>query len=127
MEKINSDWLRWPAVVNYQGKNFIHHQANQILMGATLENGKHPSIEVRQEMYTMNNSAPNWIQNSHIKSHWYGFRARPNNQPSPILENLEPGLLLNSGHYRNGVLLAPACAEWIGNQILNPNENSFDK
>jgi glycine oxidase len=25
--------------------------------------------------------------------------------------------LLASGHYRNGVLLAPATAEWISNQI----------
>ena len=33
------------------------------------------------------------------------------------VKELEPGLLINTGHYRNGVLLAPACAEWIGLQI----------
>ena len=34
-----------------------------------------------------------------------------------ILKKLEQGLLINTGHYRNGILLAPACAEWIGDQI----------
>jgi glycine/D-amino acid oxidase-like deaminating enzyme len=33
---------------------------------------------------------------------------------------LEPGLILASGHYRNGVLLAPATAEWVSHQMPNP-------
>jgi len=31
--------------------------------------------------------------------------------------SLEPGLLLTSGHYRNGVLLAPATAAWVLEQL----------
>jgi glycine oxidase len=49
--------------------------------------------------------------------HWHGLRARPSGRPAPLLELLEPGLLLASGHYRNGVLLAPASAHWAGEQI----------
>jgi glycine/D-amino acid oxidase-like deaminating enzyme len=30
-----------------------------------------------------------------------------------VLQEPEPGLLVASGHYRNGVLLAPATAEWL--------------
>ena len=37
----------------------------------------------------------------------------------PLIKELEPGLLINTGHYRNGILLAPACAEWIGIKIEN--------
>ena len=38
-------------------------------------------------------------------------------RPAPLLEHLEPGLLLASGHYRNGVLLMPASAEWIAAEL----------
>jgi len=34
-----------------------------------------------------------------------------------LLDVLEPGLILASGHYRNGVLLAPATADWVCQQI----------
>ena len=68
-------------------------------------------------MQKMNGTAPDWITKASISNQWYGIRARPVNRPAPILEILEPGLILATGHYRNGILLAPASAEWIGNQI----------
>jgi glycine/D-amino acid oxidase-like deaminating enzyme len=34
-----------------------------------------------------------------------------------------PGLLLLSGHYRNGVLLAPATAAWICGRIQGIHES----
>jgi glycine/D-amino acid oxidase-like deaminating enzyme len=43
---------------------------------------------------------------------WSGFRPRPEGRPAPIIGRL-PGyrnVLLATGHYRNGVLLAPATA-----------------
>jgi len=46
---------------------------------------------------------------------WSGLRPRPEGRPAPIVERL-PGygnVLLATGHYRNGVLLAPATAEKI--------------
>ncbi len=51
---------------------------------------------------------------------WYGLRPRPQNRPAPIIEQL-PGyqtILLATGHYRNGVLLAPATAERVRRAIL---------
>ena len=68
-------------------------------------------------MLNMSNFSPEWIKQAKIKKEWYGIRARPLDQPAPILKTLEPGLILNTAHYRNGILLAPACAEWVGNQI----------
>ena len=35
----------------------------------------------------------------------------------PLMEVLEPGLILASGHYRNGVLLTLATAEWVGTAL----------
>ena len=68
-------------------------------------------------MLCINNTAPEWITKAKISHEWRGFRARPSNEPSPLLKELEPGLFINTGHYRNGILLAPSCAEWIGLKI----------
>jgi glycine/D-amino acid oxidase-like deaminating enzyme len=51
---------------------------------------------------------------------WSGLRPRPEGRPAPIVERL-PGyrnVLLATGHYRNGVLLAPATAEKIQQLIV---------
>ncbi len=51
---------------------------------------------------------------------WSGLRPRPEARPAPIIEKL-PGfsnVLLASGHYRNGILLAPATAYAIREMII---------
>ncbi len=52
------------------------------------------------------------LRESEIVRSWSGLRPRPEGRPAPIIELL-PGyrnVVLASGHYRNGVLLAPATA-----------------
>ena len=111
------EYEKWPAVLSTQGFNLIIEKENRILVGATLEPGVTASLNYKKKVHNLNNYAPNWLKDSSIKSSWYGIRAKPINQASPILETLEPGLIINSGHYRNGILLAPACAEWVGIEI----------
>ena len=43
---------------------------------------------------------------------WWGLRPRPEGQSAPIIGKLQgfDNVLLATGHYRNGVLLAPATA-----------------
>ena len=86
-------------------------------MGATIEKGSEPNLLNKKEMLNMNNTAPKWIRKAKIRNEWNGIRARPINEPAPLLKELEPGLLINTGHYRNGILLAPSCAEWIELEI----------
>ncbi|MBW4593988.1 MAG: FAD-binding oxidoreductase [Brasilonema angustatum HA4187-MV1] len=53
---------------------------------------------------------------------WSGLRPRPEGRPAPVIGKL-PGysnILLATGHYRNGVLLAPATAYAIREMII-PN------
>ncbi len=119
LENENTDWKKWPAILNYHSINFMHHSPNHVLIGATIESGNKPNILKKQEMLTMNNSAPKWMRRARISHEWNGVRARPINEPAPLLKELEVGLLINTGHYRNGFLLAPACAEWIGLKIEN--------
>ena len=111
------NWQKWPAILSYQSINFIHHHPNHMLIGATIEKGTYTSSIYKQEMLNMNDNAPTWMTNAVVSHEWNGIRARPINEPSPLLKELEPGLLINTGHYRNGLLLAPACAEWIGLKI----------
>jgi|GEM_PF-73282 len=46
---------------------------------------------------------------------WYGLRPRPEHQPAPIIEKLVgyTNVILATGHYRNGILLAPATAQRV--------------
>ncbi len=43
---------------------------------------------------------------------WSGLRPRPQNRPAPVIEKLPgyPNVIVATGHYRNGVLLAPGTA-----------------
>lgn len=52
---------------------------------------------------------------------WSGLRPRPEARPAPIIEPLTgfSNVLLATGHYRNGVLLAPATAQMI-RQMIKP-------
>ena len=119
LENKTTDWNKWPAILNYQSINFIHHNPYHMILGATIERGTEPSLFHKQKMLDINNNAPEWIIKAKVINQWQGIRARPKNEPAPLLKELEPGLLINTGHYRNGILLAPSCAEWIGVKIDN--------
>ena len=62
---------------------------------------------------------PNWLIKGKISKKWYGIRSRPDGEPSPIMKNLEDGLIICTGFYKNGILLAPACSKWVANEIKN--------
>ena len=61
------------------------------------------------------------LANAEILKTWSGLRPRPQNRPAPIIEPLAgySNVLLATGHYRNGVLLAPATAQAIRDLICN--------
>jgi glycine/D-amino acid oxidase-like deaminating enzyme len=52
---------------------------------------------------------------------WSGLRPRPTSEPAPIVRPLAGyrNVLLATGHYRNGILLAPATAQAIREAILS--------
>lgn len=60
------------------------------------------------------------LKDGEILETWMGLRPRPVGRPAPVVEPLAgyANLLLATGHYRNGVLLAPVTAEMIKTVIL---------
>ena len=116
-------WANWPAVLNSNKKNLIPNGNNHLILGATLEPGTCPNAQALKEMQNLNWNAPNWLQTASVFTSWSGPRGRPKDVPAPILKKLEPGLIIATGHYRNGILLAPASAEWVEKEIRNDKEN----
>ena len=57
---------------------------------------------------------------------WSGLRPRPEGRPAPVIDKLQgfTNVLLATGHYRNGVLLAPATATAIREMILTEDSRS---
>jgi glycine oxidase len=51
---------------------------------------------------------------------WSGLRPRPVNQPAPVIQPLGENVILATGHYRNGVLLAPATAQMVCELLTHP-------
>jgi glycine/D-amino acid oxidase-like deaminating enzyme len=92
-------------------------------VGATVEFPIGDAIEAQPEQLAMIQAkaigyCPALAQAEIVKT-WQGLRPRPVGRPAPIIEHL-PGherVLVATGHYRNGVLLAPATANLIKEMV----------
>jgi len=106
----------WPGAVVHGGINLIPRPdlpgGRRFWLGATLEPGLRAEPARLDTMRELDGVAPDWLGAAQERRRWQGLRCRPLGQPAPLLEEVAPGLLLLSGHYRNGVLLAPASADW---------------
>ncbi len=112
----------WPGVVVWRGINLLPRPdltpgGRRLWLGATLEPGEQAGAAALTELRELGGDAPAWLRDAAVVRRWQGLRARPQGQPAPVLAEPEPGLLVTSGHHRNGVLLAPATAEWVCSRI----------
>jgi glycine/D-amino acid oxidase-like deaminating enzyme len=117
------DW-QWPGTVVWRGINLVPRPdlqgGKRLWLGATLEPGTKACPEALAVLRGWGNADLDWLQGATVVRQWQGHRPRPSQRPAPLLEQLEPGLIMASGHYRNGVLLAPASAEWVAEVISKP-------
>ena len=120
-----ADWADWPAVLSLQGFNLVPRQPGRLLLGATLEPGDEAQPGALDLMRDQLGSRLPWLRTATSIARWSGLRARPVDRPAPLLEELEPGLLLASGHYRNGVLLTPATADWVKKTLTDEPAGSL--
>lgn len=109
-------------IVKHDAAYFVPRRDGRILVGASMENvgfrGGNTVAEVHRLLQATLRIAPH-LCDLEIERQWMGFRpGSPDGLPflGPV-ESL-PGLWVASGHYRNGVVLAPVTAELISRWIL---------
>ena len=107
----------WPGSLCWQGINLVPRPNGRLWLGATLEPGTTAGTAALADLRQLGGAAPPWLAEATVLRQWQGLRSRPTQQPAPVLVEPEPGLLLLGGAYRNGVLLAPACATWAQERI----------
>lgn len=115
----------WPGAVVWRGLNLVPRPdlpgGRRCWLGATLEPGARADAAALARLRRWGEGGPAWLERARVVRRWQGHRCKPSQQPAPVLEQPEAGLLVASGHYRNGVLLAPATAAWVAEQIeANP-------
>ncbi len=113
------DLLSLPKHFNINGKNIIPISKNKLIIGSTEEYSTDPEKNIFQELTSFLDKQPSWLVKGHITKKWYGIRSKPEGEPSPIMKNFKNGLLICTGFYKNGILLAPACSKWVSSEIKN--------
>ncbi len=111
------DLLSLPKQFNINGKNIIPKSRNKLIIGSTDEYSTKPDENIFEKLTNFLDKKPNWLMKGKISKTWFGIRSRPVGEPSPIMKNLEDGLIICTGFYKNGILLAPACSKWVANEI----------
>jgi glycine/D-amino acid oxidase-like deaminating enzyme len=111
----------WPGTVVWRGLNLVPRPdlegGRRLWLGATLEPGGKADPGQLSQLRQLGGAAPEWLRGATVVRHWQGLRPRPVGRPAPLLEQPAAGLLLAAGHYRNGLLLAPASAAWVADRI----------
>jgi len=113
------DLLTLPKHFNINGKNIIPISKNKLIIGSTDEYSTNPEENIFDKITNFLDKKPTWLINGQITKKWFGVRSRPEGEPSPIIKNLGDGLIICTGFYKNGILLAPACSKWVANEIKN--------
>ncbi|ABV51589.1 Glycine/D-amino acid oxidase (deaminating) [Prochlorococcus marinus str. MIT 9215] len=111
------DLLSLPKQFNINGKNIIPKSKNKLIIGSSDEYSSKPEENTFEKLTNFLDKKPNWLMKGKISKKWYGIRSRPDGEPSPIMRKIEDGLLICTGFYKNGILLAPACSKWVANEI----------
>lgn len=94
-------------------------------VGATVEfpvsNEVISSAENLTELQRCSNEFFPALGDAEILDTWSGLRPRPVGRPAPVVEQLVgyQNVIVATGHYRNGVLLAPATARMVQELLAN--------
>lgn len=118
--KCESDYL--PSMVLSEGRYAIPRRDGHVLVGSTLEHVGFDKTPTGEALASLKASAEKMLPGlaqREVVGHWAGLRpGSPDGIPF-IGEVPElPGLWLNCGHYRNGLVLAPASCELLKNLML---------
>jgi glycine oxidase len=118
--KCAADFL--PSMVLAKGRYAIPRRDGHILVGSTLEFegfDKTPTATALESLQASAEALLPALRGAEVVGHWAGLRpGSPDGIPFIGAVPAHPGLWLNCGHYRNGLVLAPASCELLKNLML---------
>lgn len=110
-------------IILSQDRYVIPRKDGRVLVGSTLEHtgfDKTTTVSAREELMLEALRMVPCLKEAKIEHHWAGLRPGSTNGIPYICPVHEvEGLYLNTGHYRNGVVLGPASARLAADLILN--------
>ena len=118
--KCTEDFL--PAMVLAKGRYAIPRRDGHILVGSTLEHAGFDKTPTDEALASLKASAIELLPalaDAEVVGHWAGLRpGSPEGIPfiGPVPGH--DGLWLNCGHYRNGLVLAPASCQLLADLLL---------
>jgi glycine oxidase len=109
-------------IVLHEDRYLIPRRDGRILVGSTLEYTgfeKQTTQEARESLAAYARDRFPVLREAEIEHHWAGLRPSspqgiPYIGPVPQIE----GLFVNAGHFRNGVVLGPACVRLLTDMVL---------
>ena len=109
-------------IVIHDGHYLIPRRDGLVLAGSTLEYtgyNKNTSVEAREMLAGMALKLLPLLSDYRLVRHWAGLRPGTADGVPYIGEHKEiSGLFLNTGHFRNGVVMAPASAQLLVDGML---------
>lgn len=123
----------WRSVLTTEDIHLVPLSNDKFWLGATVEfpldcpNG-FPNDRLREELWQKAIAYYPFLKEAKIINYWSGQRPRPVGESAPVIRPLAnyDNVLIACGHYRNGVLLAPATAQevvvWLKTKLgINTN------
>jgi glycine oxidase len=118
--KCAEDFL--PAMVLAKGRYAIPRRDGHILVGSTLEHAGFDKTPTDEALASLKASAIELLPalaDAEVVGHWAGLRpGSPEGIPFIGPVSGHDGLWLNCGHYRNGLVLAPASCQLLADLLL---------
>jgi len=109
-------------IVLNRDRYVIPRRDGRILVGSTLEDvgfDKSTTAEARDELIREARRLIPALSRFEVEHHWAGLRpASPDGTPYIYKDQRIQGLYVNTGHFRNGVVLGPASARLMADIVL---------
>jgi len=118
--KMPKDFLS--VIILADGKYIIPRRDGHVLVGSTMEDvgfDKQTTQAAYDDLMAFAQSRCSGLTKAHLVKSWAGLRpASPEGIPYIFQHPEKTNLFVNTGHFRNGVVLAPASAELMRDLVL---------
>ncbi|MFN4065794.1 MAG: NAD(P)/FAD-dependent oxidoreductase [Thermosynechococcus sp.] len=106
-------------VMTAEGIHFVPLPWGRVWVGATVEfNTLTGNSQILDQLYKRATELWPVLKTAPLTQQWQGVRPRPSDRPAPIIEKIDNHTWLATGHYRNGILLAPVTAQKIAQSVI---------